>query len=131
MAITFIPNDPLARNGPAMRSKTPRLNRPAGVAGFAYAAGPAAARYAVGTADFLFWQSRESALAAGVGWEEDPHAGPVRLRSVAGVGYRAEKRFRTTRSLPDSSRSTWWVAPGGKAPGCLEICLLASNVSRK
>jgi len=64
MAINYIPNDPLARKGPAMRSKTPRQNRPPGVAGFTYATGPAAAPYAVGTAEFLFWQSREAALAA-------------------------------------------------------------------
>jgi hypothetical protein len=64
MAINFIPNDPLARNGPPMRRKAPLVGRPAGVAGFSYVAEPPAAPYAVGTPDFLFWQTREAALAA-------------------------------------------------------------------
>lgn len=64
MPINFIPNDPLARNGPAMRRKAARPDRPAGVAGFSYITGPAAAPYDPGTADFLFWQAREAALAA-------------------------------------------------------------------
>jgi hypothetical protein len=64
MPINFIPNDPLARKGPAIRRKAARPNRSAGVAGFSYVAGPAAGLYDPGTADFLFWQTREAALAA-------------------------------------------------------------------
>jgi hypothetical protein len=64
MPINFIPNDPLASTGPKMRRKTARPNRAAGVAGFTYISGPAAGLYQPGTADFLFWQAREAALAA-------------------------------------------------------------------
>jgi fungalysin metallopeptidase (M36) len=64
MPINFIPNDPLAGTGPVMRRKTARPNRAAGVAGFSYITGPAAGLYTPGTADFLFWQAREAALAA-------------------------------------------------------------------
>ncbi len=64
MPINFIPNDPLARKGPAMRRKSARPERPAGVAGFSYVTHQPAATYPPGTPDFLFWQTREAALAA-------------------------------------------------------------------
>jgi hypothetical protein len=64
MAINFIPNDPLASGGPPMRRKTPRANRPSSRAGFTFVAHQPAALYQPGTAAFLFWQSREAALAA-------------------------------------------------------------------
>lgn len=64
MPITFIPNDPLARKGPPSRRKAARANRRAGLAGFSLSAGPPQGVYAPGTADFLFWQCREAALAA-------------------------------------------------------------------
>lgn len=64
MPINFIPNDPLAGIGSAMRRKTARPNRAAGLAGFTHIAGPAAGVYQPGSADFLFWQARDAALAA-------------------------------------------------------------------
>ena len=70
MPINFIPNDPLARQGPAIRRKTPRPNRPAGVATYSYVPAPPAGVYDPGTADFLFWQTREAALAALATYED-------------------------------------------------------------
>jgi hypothetical protein len=64
VAINFIPNDPLVVSTIPMRSKTARATRSGAVAGFTYSAQGAEARYAPGTPDFLFWQSREAALAA-------------------------------------------------------------------
>src|SRR5262245_66276798 len=64
MAINFIPNDPLAVSTIPMRSKTARTTRSNAVAGFNYGAHGAQARYAPGTPDFLFWQSRDASLAA-------------------------------------------------------------------
>jgi hypothetical protein len=64
MAINFIPNDPLAVATIPMRSKTARATRSGTVAGFTYGAHGPQARYAPGTPDFLFWQSRDAAIAA-------------------------------------------------------------------
>jgi hypothetical protein len=64
VAINFIPNDPLAVTTIPMRTKAARATRSGAVAGFAYGAHGAQAKYAPGTADFLFWQSREASLAA-------------------------------------------------------------------
>jgi hypothetical protein len=64
MPIHFIPNDPRAHQGPPLRRKQPHAERAAGTAGFSYGPKPQAGLYQVGTADFLFWQSREAALAA-------------------------------------------------------------------
>jgi len=64
MAILFVPNDPLAQAGAPARQQPPRREPPAGRAGFAYTHPPAEAEYPIGSAEFLFWQCRESALAA-------------------------------------------------------------------
>jgi hypothetical protein len=64
MPITFIPNDPKASGGPPTRQKSPRTDRPATVAGFTYAAHHPAAPHPLGDPEFLFWQSRDAALAA-------------------------------------------------------------------
>lgn len=64
MPITFIPNDPKASGGPPTRQKTPRTDRPATVAGFNYIVHKPAALHPLGDPEFLFWQSREAALAA-------------------------------------------------------------------
>jgi hypothetical protein len=70
MSINFIPNDPKAGStAPAMRSQTKRPNRPSSKAGFTFATAPAEALYNPGTPQFLFWQSREAALAAVEAWE--------------------------------------------------------------
>jgi hypothetical protein len=62
MPINFIPNDPLAKNGPPFRRQAAHVNRPSGAAGFTWVSHAAAAPYPVGSPDFLFWQSREAAL---------------------------------------------------------------------
>lgn len=64
MPINFIPNDPKASGGPPMRHKAPRADRAATVAGFTYVAHAPAALHPLGDPEFLFWQSREAALAA-------------------------------------------------------------------
>ena len=64
MPINFIPNDPKASGGPPTRQKTPRTDRPATVAGFNYIAHKPASLHPLGDPEFLFWQSREAALAA-------------------------------------------------------------------
>jgi hypothetical protein len=64
MPINFIPNDPLAKNGPPLRRQAPHVNRPSGAAGFTWISHAAAARYPIGSPGFLFWQSREAALRA-------------------------------------------------------------------
>lgn len=64
MPINFIPNDPQASGGPPMRRKTPRAERAPSVAGFTYVPHGSAAPHPLGDPQFLFWQSREAALAA-------------------------------------------------------------------
>ena len=64
MPITFIPNDPKSTGGPPVRAKSPRPNRAASVAGFTYVAHNPAAQHPLGDSTFLFWQSRDAALAA-------------------------------------------------------------------
>ena len=64
MAILFLPNDPLAQADAPARQQPPRPEPSAGRAGFAYSNRPPEALYAVGSAEFLFWQCREAALAA-------------------------------------------------------------------
>jgi len=67
--INFIPNDPRVVATLKMRTQPARAERPAGVARFRYVAHGPQALYAPGTADFLFWQSREAALSAVVVFE--------------------------------------------------------------
>jgi hypothetical protein len=69
MPINFIPNDPMAQNGPPMRTQNPRPDRPATQTGFNLHGEVPEAVLAVGTAGFLFWQCREAALAALSAWE--------------------------------------------------------------
>jgi hypothetical protein len=69
MPINFIPNDPKASGGPPMRQKTPRAERATTVAGYAYVAHAPAAPHPLGDPEFLFWQSREAAIAAVVTYE--------------------------------------------------------------
>lgn len=68
--ITFIPNDPLAKTGPAARRIKARAKRPAGRADFTFTGKVAEAEYNVGTPEFLFWQCREAALLALEVWEK-------------------------------------------------------------
>jgi hypothetical protein len=67
--INFIPNDPLAKDGPAMRKKKPRVNRPAGRAGLSFTGEIEEGLYERGTPGFLFWQCREAVLWAIEVWE--------------------------------------------------------------
>jgi Fungalysin metallopeptidase (M36) len=67
--ITFIPNDPLAKTGPTHRKIKPRAKRPAKRADFAFSGEVTEGVYEFGTAEFLFWQCRESALLAVEVWE--------------------------------------------------------------
>ena len=68
--INFIPNDPGAIRSVPMRAVRSSRNRPGGRATFDLMPQPAAAgRYAPGTPEFLFWQSRESALRTVAAWE--------------------------------------------------------------
>ena len=63
--INFIPNDPLAVKDLAMRTVAPRRDPTGSRAKFAFAKNMGSpARSAAGTKTFLFWQSREAALAA-------------------------------------------------------------------
>jgi hypothetical protein len=64
MAILFVPNDPLAQADAPARHQPPRPDPPAGRAGFDYPNRPAEAPHPFGSAEFLFWQCREAALAA-------------------------------------------------------------------
>jgi hypothetical protein len=52
-----------------MRNKTPLADRKKGEAGFNFVSASPAALFVPGTADFLFWQSREAALTAIRMWE--------------------------------------------------------------
>lgn len=63
MAINYIPNDPRASSFKTARGQTPRPKRPVSRADFALRAQPAEARYVEGSQPFLFWQTREAALA--------------------------------------------------------------------
>src|SRR5882724_1813547 len=69
MPINFIPNDPKASGGPPMRQSAQRGERAANVAGFTYVSHQAAAPRPLGDPEFLFWQSRQAAIAALVTYE--------------------------------------------------------------
>jgi hypothetical protein len=88
MRINFIPNDPLARRGPRIRQILPRTNRSGSVAGFTYIAHPPAGEYPRGTADFLFWQSRQAALSTLATYE-----------AVTGAKVKQWARASSTRKL--------------------------------
>ncbi len=65
MAINFIPNDPKAGStAPGIRQQPKRKNRPTSKASFTFAGSIAEGTFNPGTPQFLFWQSREAALAA-------------------------------------------------------------------
>ena len=68
--IAYIPNDPLAQTALPLRQQAARPNRPANRAGFAFITpAPAESVFASDTPEFLFWQSREAALATVEAWE--------------------------------------------------------------
>lgn len=70
MSINFIPNDPRAGStAPAMREQAARSNRPASKSGFVFSGTSPQGVAAPGSAQFLFWQCREGALAALEAWE--------------------------------------------------------------
>lgn len=69
MTINFLPNDPLAANMMPLREQTPKVTRPASRASVTLSPGPKEAKYALGTADFLFWQAREAVLTTLEMWE--------------------------------------------------------------
>jgi hypothetical protein len=69
VAINFFPNDPLAKGDLPMIQKAPRPDRPAGRAGFTLSGSVAENPYNPITAEFVFWQSREAALATVEAWE--------------------------------------------------------------
>ena len=69
MPINFIPNDPLTRNSLPMRQQAARPDRSAGRAGFNFESHGGEQPFDFGTDDFVFWQSREAALATVEAWE--------------------------------------------------------------
>jgi hypothetical protein len=70
MAIHYIANDPFAvASAPKIRKQAKRPNRPAGRAGFTFSNPEPQGTYDPGTPGFLYWQCRESALAAVEAWE--------------------------------------------------------------
>jgi len=76
MAINFIPNDPDAGTAaPGLRSQSARPTRPASRSGFTLSGTVAQGPFTPGTPQFLFWQSREAAIAAVEAWEASsgPH----------------------------------------------------------
>ena len=76
MTVNFIPNDPAAGSAaPAIREIAPRPNRPATRSGFIYGGAAPQGTAAPGTAQFLFWQAREAAIAAVLAFEASsgPH----------------------------------------------------------
>lgn len=98
MTIRFIPNDPFVVADLPERRKKPRVNPPDGRATFAYVDPAAEGVYDVGSPQFLFWQCRESALAALQVWSKisTPIAQwqgkqqQITLNHAAGLGLNAE-----------------------------------------
>jgi hypothetical protein len=70
MAINFIPNDPDTQTVLPTRRQAAHPDRPAGRASFRLVEHNGQAPFEFGTTDFLFWQSREAALAAVDAWEQ-------------------------------------------------------------
>lgn len=70
MAINFITNDPDAGpTAPGLHSQSARPTRPAGRSGFILSGTVPQGNFQPGTPQFLFWQSREAAIAAVEAWE--------------------------------------------------------------
>src|SRR5687767_7199629 len=70
MSINYIPNDPRAGAAAAtMRVQSPRANRPSTKSGFTFHNSSPEGVSAPGTAQFLYWQCREAAIAALQAWE--------------------------------------------------------------
>ena len=86
MAINFIPNDPLAQDALPMRRQAPRPDRRANRARFVMPGAVPEGSYRAGTAEFLFWQCREAALAAVDTWEI--LQGPLRQWSPGAISMR-------------------------------------------
>jgi len=76
MPINFLPNDPLAAEDIPLRQQKPKPNRPSDRAAFKMPASPQEAAYAVGTVEFLYWQTREAVLTTLEMWESID--GPVK-----------------------------------------------------
>jgi len=76
MPINFITNDPDAGpTAPGLHSQSARPTRPASRSGFTLSGTFPQGTFAPGTPQFLFWQSREAAIAAVEAWEASsgPH----------------------------------------------------------
>lgn len=70
MPINYIPNDPSAGDAaPSLRKQAKRANRPASRSGFDFPTPSPESAADPGTPQFLFWQSREAAIAAVEAWE--------------------------------------------------------------
>ena len=69
MPIHFIPNDPLAQAEVPIRPQPARADRPRGRATFSLTGVIPEDVYDAGTAEFLYWQCREAALAGLEAWE--------------------------------------------------------------
>jgi hypothetical protein len=69
MPIAFIPNDPSTQGTLPLRQQPARSDRPTARAGFNFEDHNPEDLYDFGTTDFLFWQSREAALATVEAWE--------------------------------------------------------------
>jgi len=115
MTINFIPNDPKTQNVLPMRKKKPRENRPNNLAGFNFEIlrldkneYPPEGAYSFETQGFLYWQSREAALAAIETWESidgkvskwaRSSPNPRKLRFVTNYGFNEINAYYTGRSL--------------------------------
>jgi hypothetical protein len=76
MSINFITNDPDAGStAPGLHSQSARQTRPSGRSGFTLTGSFPQGNFPPGTPQFLFWQSREAAIAAVQAWEASsgPH----------------------------------------------------------
>ncbi len=96
--IRFIPNDPFVVADLPERRKKPRVDPPHGRATFAYVNPSAEGVYDIGSPQFLFWQCRESALAALQVWSKistpltqwQGGRQQIMLNHAAGLGLNAE-----------------------------------------
>lgn len=103
MTIRFIPNDPFVVAELPERRKKPRVNPSGGRATFTYVDPASEGVYDIGSPQFLFWQCRESALAALQVWSNisTPLAlwqggrQQIKLNHAAGLGLNAEYNRRS------------------------------------